>query len=433
MGNSASAVADTAQRVRTAVAILAKLPLPAATRIPIIAGICAGAVLVTVVEVFRKPPKPENPTVEAIQAYLAGEEMRLLVSEDELWPEKESGHKGNGGRSGKGQRMKGKNKRTIQEECDEILEHIRVQEEAAESQRKADEVRQELEETRHNLKNGIQPVVWPTKQEFEAAKVRVEYQRDLLHFAISGPSGSGKSSLINAFRGLKTKSQEAAPVGAVETTTTITRYPDARQETEYRRFVWYDVPGAGTINIPSWQYFNQQGLFIFDFIILVYDARFTEIDADILENCHRFDIPVFIVRSKADQHIANMMIEDDDLTYTEARDRYIADTRQNLESNLKKRNLYDENTRCYIVSSTCLYDQTKSTETTNNVPPARKRSKEVYIDEEQLLADLLKTGIQRRYSESAHITIRSSATTMEEIASSVPEVMHGGSSPSTAT
>jgi len=199
--------------------------------------------------------------------------------------------------------------RAKEREAQEAQERARVAEEAsrrreeeamaaaAEAQREADEAKrrqeqfeteeqarrlqedekramleQQLAETMNNLEKGIRPLVWPTKEEFEAAKVRLRYRKDLLHFAVCGPSGSGKSSLINAFRGLKPKSSKAAPVGVVETTTAITRYPDARQGMPYQRFVWYDVPGAGTFDIPSWQYFNQQGLFIFDFIILVYDA-----------------------------------------------------------------------------------------------------------------------------------------------------------------
>ncbi|KAI5855525.1 interferon-inducible GTPase-domain-containing protein [Tricharina praecox] len=302
-------------------------------------------------------------------------------------------------------------------------------------------LQEQLEAATENLKKGIQPVVWPTRQQLNEAKVKFGYRKDMLHFAVSGPSGSGKSSLINAFRGLKTKSHDAAPVGIVETTTTITRYPDARQEMPYQRFVWYDVPGAGTIDMPSWQYFNQQGLFVFDFIILVYDARFTEIDADILENCRRFRIPAFIVRSKANQHILNMLYEDDDLTFLEAREKYIEETRQNLASNLKKRNLHDVNTRCYIVSNSSLYDLVKAAETADDSgkPPARKKNQDAYIDEEQLLVDLLDAAVKRRYHSAnktrdsrSHVAVRQTLTAataaVGELASSVSKLGLGTSS-----
>ena len=128
------------------------------------------------------------------------------------------------------------------------------------------------EQARLYLEKGMQPEVWPTEEEFQLAKNRVQYDPEKLHFAVCGSSGSGKSSLVNAFRGLKNKDPQAAPAGVVETTMVITRYPDPRKELPYERLVWFDCPGAGTLDIPSWQYFNQQGLFIFDIIILVYDS-----------------------------------------------------------------------------------------------------------------------------------------------------------------
>ena len=101
-----------------------------------------------------------------------------------------------------------------------------------------------------------------------------------------GSSGSGKSSLINAIRGLENGSPEAAPTGIVETTIAITRYPDPRSELSFKRLVWFDCPGAGTLEIPGWQYFNQQGLFIFDIIILVYDSVFISINLYLISTEH---------------------------------------------------------------------------------------------------------------------------------------------------
>ncbi|KAF8248482.1 hypothetical protein K440DRAFT_642522 [Wilcoxina mikolae CBS 423.85] len=117
-----------------------------------------------------------------------------------------------------------------------------------------------------------------------------------------------------------------------------TRYPDLRANTYFSRFVWYDIPGAGTLNRPSKGYFNEQGLFIFDGIILVYDIRFTEIDAYILENCQRWGIPTLIVRSKADQHIQNMMSTNYAAVdeYRKYRQDYIAQTWSDLEKHLSK-------------------------------------------------------------------------------------------------
>ncbi|KAF8537361.1 interferon-inducible GTPase-domain-containing protein [Trichophaea hybrida] len=286
--------------------------------------------------------------------------------------------------------------------------------EAEEQQRKAEEERialqQHIDETEEKLSKGIKPVVWPTQEEVDKAKARIQYDSERLHFAVCGPSGSGKSSLINSFRGLKKGEPGAADVGTVETTLEVTRYPDPRTELPYPRFVWCDVPGAGTFNIPSWQYFNQQGLFIFDFIVLVYDNRFTQIDADILGNCRRFKIPALIVRSKATQQIRNMM-DDDDCLYEDARDKYIKLTQDNLRTNLQEAGLWKpgqgEPPRCYIVSRECVYDYIHSTEEDRwekrmrtKIPKEEKKGGKLthqYIDEVQLIHDLLQTAYERRY------------------------------------
>ena len=156
------------------------------------------------------------------------------------------------------------------------VESKRQEEEARKAACKAQEeeerVRNTLAQTKVWLSIGIQPEVWPTEEEFNLAQARIEYNPEKLHVAICGGSGAGKSSLINAFRGLANHDARAAPTGAVETTMTITRYPDARSESPHSHFVWFDAPGAGTLNIPGWQYFNKQGLFIFDVIVLVYDT-----------------------------------------------------------------------------------------------------------------------------------------------------------------
>jgi hypothetical protein len=108
--------------------------------------------------------------------------------------------------------------------------------------------------------------------------------------------------------------------------------------------------GVGTLSTPCWQYFNQ-GLFIFDFIIVAPGDRFTGQDVEILANCERCSVPSF-VRSKADMHIDNIIKETRDAgkDSCEARRRrielvrrkYTDDTRQTIKSELGKAGLDSE-------------------------------------------------------------------------------------------
>jgi len=146
--------------------------------------------------------------------------------------------------------------------------------------------------------------------------------------------------------------------------------------------------------------------------------RFTQIDANVLENCQRFKIPALIVRSKATQQIENLR-GDLGCSLAEARDKYVALTRKNLQDNLVKSKLYAPGDRnapgVYIVSRECVYDHVVHLEelraekrTKKRIPEEQKKGGKLtaqYIDEEDLVRDLLATAYDRRYASE---TVRSS-------------------------
>lgn len=88
----------------------------------------------------------------------------------------------------------------------------------------------------------------PFRQDIIEMKARYGYSPDFIHIAVVGSAGAGKSSFINAVRGLSNNDPVAARTGIVETTNTVTRYSDPRPNS---RITWYDVPGAGTPNVPD--------------------------------------------------------------------------------------------------------------------------------------------------------------------------------------
>ncbi|KAJ7622276.1 P-loop containing nucleoside triphosphate hydrolase protein [Roridomyces roridus] len=284
-----------------------------------------------------------------------------------------------------------------QEESRRAMESLQAAQKAAriaaEEARVAVEAKEEMA---RQLREGIQPVVMPTIAEFDEAKRRIQYRDGIYHFAIAGTAGSGKSSLINALRGLKSKDSGAAKTGIVETTLTVGRFPDADPKNP---IVWYDIPGAGTFNVPDWQYFNDQGLYVFDALIVLIDNRFTKTDIAILRNARLFQIPCYIVRSKADVHIRNVMLEmgfdSDDEDQDEetredieeaARENFIGGTRLNVAHNLRDADLPTQ--RVYIVSNSTMLSATRRNIT-------RKAAKRM-VDELEFLRDLLKDALKRR-------------------------------------
>ncbi|OSX65666.1 hypothetical protein POSPLADRAFT_1135019 [Postia placenta MAD-698-R-SB12] len=274
---------------------------------------------------------------------------------------------------------------------EEEIERLRSAQSTAD--RKAAVLQAALERAERQLKDGIQPIILPTREQLEETKRRLQYQEGLYHFAVTGVAGAGKSSLINAFRGLRngSKSPFVAPTGVVETMRGITRYPDPNEDF----FVWYDVPGAGTLEVPDWTYFNDQGLYVFDAIIVLIDTRFTATDIAILRNCARFKIPTYIVRSKSLQHINNLVDdilgdEDDEewegegeSRWESARDKYKAQTQKNVTENLEKANLLQQTV--YLVDKNTLVQ----------ITTRRPIGKQV-LDEVQLVRDLLEQARSRR-------------------------------------
>jgi len=279
------------------------------------------------------------------------------------------------------------------ERARKTLEDVeRAQKAADEQRREAENATEANEEAERRLKEVIQPVVTPSSEELAAAKRRIQYNEDCVHFAVAGMSGSGKSSLINAFRGLRNRDAGAAVVGGIERTLQVTRYPDANPGNP---FVWYEIPGAGAVKRHDWQYFNDQGLYVFDSIVVLFDNRFTVTDIAILDNAKRFNIPTYIVRSKADQCIRNIMMDsgydsDDDnedierrnKRYDAARKQFIEQTRKSVQIYLENANLPDQ--RVYIISSTTLLSIMRNMKS--------KRT----IDEAELLHDLFNQTYTRR-------------------------------------
>jgi GTP-binding protein EngB required for normal cell division len=263
-------------------------------------------------------------------------------------------------------------------------EEIRVAREQAE---KEAEARKKAED---DLKKGIRPEMIPTVEDVQKVKAKLQYTDDHFHFAVCGQAGSGKSSLINALRGMKNNDRMSAKTGAVETTQLIGRYPDMDKRPPRAWIVWYDIPGAGTTNISDWQYFNDQGLFIFDLIILAVGDRLSTIDIWIIKNCRRFNVPCFIVRSKSDQHITNVARNELDYDSDEdqdhkaikeqARRTFIEQTRQSFASIIAKENLPSQRTYIISASTMCSYINGKQ---------------KSMIDEGDLIVDLLQAAYSR--------------------------------------
>ena len=254
---------------------------------------------------------------------------------------------------------------------------------AAAEMHRAHAVREEV------LRKGIQPVVMPSAADLKLAKQRVDYREGFYHFAVAGAADSGKSSLINALRGLDSSDDGAAAVAVTETTLRIVCLPDADPANP---FVWYDIPGAGTFQVSDWQYFNEQGLYVFDAIIVLIGDRVTSTDVGILRNCRLFGIPSYIVDSMSHMRALDILKhmphdnKSEEQLELAAREKFISDTRQSVHSDLQAAEVLDQ--RVYIVSDLALFSVVKGL-------VSQEMEKEI-IDEYELIERILSDAHKRR-------------------------------------
>ncbi|KAL0633690.1 Interferon-inducible GTPase (IIGP) [Maublancomyces gigas] len=224
----------------------------------------------------------------------------------------------------------------------------------------------------------------PTRAKHDHARRITQYSSAKFHFAIVGRAGSGKSSLINAFRNLRNKDPGAAPTGTRETTLEIGRYPDPGEQPPRNSMVW----ACMCLMSSSWRC-----------------DRFEKIDAQILENCARFRIPAFIVRSKADVHILNSMHEygdydrpdDNPECYDRCRRSFIVDTQNTVDEELTRQNLPTQ--QVFIVSRDVLrriYHASMETFMANMAVATITRPEKYLIHESHLASALLTAAIERR-------------------------------------
>ncbi|XP_042076743.1 interferon-inducible GTPase 5 [Haplochromis burtoni] len=120
-----------------------------------------------------------------------------------------------------------------------------------------------------------------------------------LNIAITGESGAGKSTFINAFRGIDHKDERAARTGAVETTMELTKYPHPN----YPNVLFWDLPGIGTTNFPADEYLKKMEFEKFDFFIIISDTRFRENDVKLALEIQKMEKKFYFVRSKIDNDV----------------------------------------------------------------------------------------------------------------------------------
>ncbi|XP_060688563.1 interferon-inducible GTPase 5-like [Hemiscyllium ocellatum] len=120
-----------------------------------------------------------------------------------------------------------------------------------------------------------------------------------LNVAVTGGSGAGKSSFINAMRGLQFNDEGAAEVGNIETTMEPTGY----KHPNLPNVCFWDLPGIGSLEMPLNKYLKEMKFNKYDFVVIISACRFTENDSKLAKEIKRLVKNFYFVRSKIDNDL----------------------------------------------------------------------------------------------------------------------------------
>ncbi|XP_013381894.1 T-cell-specific guanine nucleotide triphosphate-binding protein 1-like [Lingula anatina] len=120
-----------------------------------------------------------------------------------------------------------------------------------------------------------------------------------INIAVTGISGSGKSSFINTIRGMRAFHEGAAKVGFVQTTMEPISYPFPLDENVK---IW-DLPGVGTPDFTQQKYVQQTELDTYDFFLIFTHKRFTVHDLWLANKVKEMKKKFFFVRTHFDSEL----------------------------------------------------------------------------------------------------------------------------------
>ncbi|XP_044286523.1 T-cell-specific guanine nucleotide triphosphate-binding protein 2-like, partial [Varanus komodoensis] len=126
--------------------------------------------------------------------------------------------------------------------------------------------------------------------------------KNTLNIAFTGESGAGKSSLVNALRGMKT---DEGPGAATTDVVQCTMGAKAYVHPTHPEITFWDLPGSGTPEFKAKKYIKDMKLNQYDFFIIVSKERFTEADAQLASAIHKMNKKIFYVRTKLDVDLEN--------------------------------------------------------------------------------------------------------------------------------
>ncbi|XP_060113700.1 interferon-inducible GTPase 5-like [Heteronotia binoei] len=162
-----------------------------------------------------------------------------------------------------------------------------------------------------------------------------------LDIAITGVSGAGKSSFVNALRGVSDYDDSAAKIGTTETTMN----PEKYKHPIFPNVAIWDLPGIGTTEFKANEHLKMTEFAKYDFFIIVTAERFTENDALLSNEIQKMGKRCYLVRSKIDLSI----MSEERNPYYVGKEKSLEKIREYCCENLRKAGV--SNPKVFLLSS----------------------------------------------------------------------------------
>ncbi|KAM9299072.1 interferon-inducible GTPase 5-like [Gastrophryne carolinensis] len=117
-----------------------------------------------------------------------------------------------------------------------------------------------------------------------------------LNIAVTGESGSGKSTFINVLRGVEDEQEGAARTGVIETTVEVTHYSHPRQ----KNVLYWDLPGIESPSFKATEYLELVSFSRFDVFFIVTAERIRDYHIQLSQAIQSMGKKFYFIRSKID-------------------------------------------------------------------------------------------------------------------------------------
>ncbi|XP_026518452.1 interferon-inducible GTPase 5-like [Terrapene carolina triunguis] len=168
------------------------------------------------------------------------------------------------------------------------------------------------------------------------------FKSTILNIAVTGETGAGKSSFINALRGLTAEDDGAAPTGVTETTAEPTVYPYPN----HPNVRLWDLPGISAPDFEPNTYLEQVNFERYDFFVIIASERFKCNHTALAQEIERMGKRFYFVRSKVDEDLRN---EERDHPRTFSQESVLQRLRMDCRKHLQKAGI--SNPKIFLLSS----------------------------------------------------------------------------------